>query len=104
MKRVGFKMFIKPGLAEEYKRRHDNIWPELLELLQTSGISDFVIYLDEETNILYASQKVQNNFDSSALAQHPVMRKWWRYMADIMLTNADLSPVVISLSEMFYMP
>ncbi|MBN1481902.1 L-rhamnose mutarotase [candidate division KSB1 bacterium] len=103
MKRIGFKMILKSGFQNEYKRRHQNLWPELEALLKTSGISDYVIYLDEQTNILYASQKVNDDYDPSRLADHPVMRRWWKYMADIMETNADISPVVIPLVEMFYL-
>lgn len=103
MKRVGFKMYLKPGVEEEYRRRHQDIWPELAELLTQSGISDYVIYLDEETNVLYASQKVDEHADPVALTRHPVMRKWWRYMADLMETNEDLSPVVVRLKEVFYL-
>jgi len=103
MKRIGFKMKLYPGKAEEYKRRHDTIWPELEELLKASGISDYVIYLDKETNILFASQKIDEQSEKSDLAQHPVMRKWWSYMADIMETNEDDSPVVSPLHEVFYL-
>ena len=103
MKRVGFKMVLKPGFADEYQRRHQNLWPELAELLTQAGISDYVIYLDEATHVLYASHKVDEHGDPSTLAQHPVMRTWWGYMADIMETKEDLSPVVTSLREMFYL-
>ena len=58
MKRFAFKMKLKPGYAEEYKKRHDAIWPELKELIKSTGVSDYSIYLDEETGILFASQKV----------------------------------------------
>lgn len=101
MKRIGFKMTLKPGMKAEYKRRHAAIWPELHALLKANGISDYIIYLDEETG-LYAFQKVDEKA-AGDLTQHPVMRKWWAYMADIMETNADLSPVVLPLEEMFYM-
>ncbi|MGB9142439.1 MAG: L-rhamnose mutarotase, partial [Aestuariivirga sp.] len=39
-------MFLKPGMEAEYKRRHDEIWPELLDLLHAAGISEYSIYLD----------------------------------------------------------
>jgi L-rhamnose mutarotase len=102
MKRIGFKMMLRPGSREEYRRRHDMIWPELHALLKAHGVSDYVIYLDEETHILFASQKVDEEATGD-LTQHPVMRRWWAYMADIMETNDDLSPVVVPLEEVFYM-
>ena len=104
MRRIGFKMQLKPGQSEEYKKRHENLWPDLQDLLKTSGIKDYVIYLDNQTGILFASQKVNDNFDPDELASHPVMRQWWKHMADLMETNEDFSPVVIPLEEMFYLP
>lgn len=101
--RAAFKMKLHAGKAEEYKRRHDAIWPELKELLKEVGISDYSIYLDEETNILFASMQVSDPEKVNALPNHPVMKKWWAYMKDIMETNEDGSPVSIPLKEMFYL-
>ena len=102
MKRIGFKMTLKPGFKNEYKRRHDALWPELRALLKANGISDYVIYLDEATDTLFACRKVDEGA-AGDLASHPVMRKWWAHMADIMETHDDLSPVVTMLEEVFYM-
>jgi L-rhamnose mutarotase len=103
MKRNAFKMKLKPGFEAEYKKRHDEIWPELTALLKDSGIHDYSIFLDEETLILFAFQKSEDGFDASALPNHPIVKKWWAYMADIMETNADNSPVERSLVEVFHM-
>lgn len=103
MKRYSFKMKLKPGCAQEYKRRHENIWPELKQLLSNVGIQDYSIYLDKDSHILFASQELPENFDDKKLTENPVMKKWWKYMADLMETNADYSPVCTELKEMFYM-
>jgi len=103
MKRVSFKMKLKPGMKEEYKKRHDAIWPELKILIKTSGVSDYSIFLDEETNILFAVQKQSGTESSQDLGNLPVVKKWWAYMADIMETNPDNSPVSIPLTEVFYL-
>lgn len=103
MTRLGFKMVLHPGKAEEYKQRHDHIWPELIRLLKGSGISDYVIFLDEETHVLYASLKIDHPQQLDDLPQHPVMRRWWSYMADIMATQTDHSPLSVPLKEMFYL-
>ena len=103
MKRFGFKMKLKPGYKEEYKKRHSEIWPELKELIQSTGVYDYSIYLDEETNILFAVQKQSGEQSSQDLGQNPIVKKWWAYMADIMETNQDNSPVTIPLEEVFYM-
>lgn len=103
MKRYYFKMKLKPGCEDEYKKRHAEIWPELKGLLRSAGIEDYSISFDKKTNILYASQKLPDDFEGERLSNNPVMRKWWKYMADIMETNMDSSPVCIELEEMFYL-
>jgi len=96
-------MKLKPGYREEYKKRHDAIWPELKKLLQDAGIHDYSIFLDEETNTLFAVQKVDGNAGSQDLGKTEIVQRWWAYMADIMETNPDNSPVSIPLPEVFYL-
>jgi L-rhamnose mutarotase len=103
MKRNAFRMKILPGCAEEYKKRHDEVWPELSKLLTEAGISDYSIHLDEETNYLFAYQMLTDDNIGDDLPKQPLMQKWWKHMADIMETNPDNSPVVVSLKEVFYM-
>ena len=103
MQTVAFKMKLNPGQAEEYKKRHNELWPELKKLLKDNGISDYSIFLDEETNILFAVQKQDGNGSSQDLGTTEIVQKWWAYMADVMETNPDNSPVSIALKEVFYM-
>ena len=103
MKRFAFKMKLKPGFRDEYKKRHDAIWPELAELIKATGVSDYSIFLDEETNILFAVQKQSGQQSSQDLGSNPVVKKWWAYMADIMETNPDNSPVTVPLEQVFFM-
>ncbi len=102
MKRFAFKMKLKPGCKEEYIRRHDAIWTELKNLLSLSGVRDYSIYLDEETNILFAVQYQDGDTSSQDLGSNPIVHKWWVYMKDIMETNPDSSPVTIPLEEVFH--
>jgi len=104
MQRVAFKMKLFKGSEEEYKRRHDALWPELKTLLKQAGIKDYSIFLDEETNALFGYLTISNIAQLDELPKHPVMQKWWAYMKDIMETNEDNSPVNISLKEVFYLP
>lgn len=101
--RLAFKMKIKPGTAAEYKKRHDEIWPELSALLKESGVYDYSIFLDEDTNTLFAVQKVEGDGGSQDLGANPHVQRWWKHMADIMEVNDDNSPVSIPLREVFYM-
>lgn len=104
MRRIAFKMKLKPGFEAEYKKRHDEIWPELQSLLKDHGISEYSIFLDRETNSLFGVLKVIDPQQLDTLPQSPVMQRWWKYMADIMDANADHSPVSIPMDEVFYLP
>jgi L-rhamnose mutarotase len=103
MKRYAFKMKLKPGFKDDYKKRHAEIWPELKKLLHDAGVRDYSIFLDEETNNLFAVQKIVGESGSQDLGQIEIVQKWWAYMADIMDTNPDNSPVSIPLEEIFHM-
>ncbi len=96
-------MKLHPGQEAEYLRRHNSLWPELQKLLKDTGVEDYSIFLDEETNFLFGVLKVENTALMDKLPEHPVMKKWWNYMKDIMDTNPDNSPVSISLKEVFYL-
>lgn len=102
--RFAFKMKLKEGYEDEYKKRHDMLWPELKALLKEQGIHDYSIFLDRETNTLFAVQKIAGLKGSQDLGQNPFVKKWWAYMADIMDTNADQSPAIVPLHEVFYLP
>jgi len=102
MKRVAFKMKLKPGFEAEYKKRHDEIWPELSAQLSKAGVSDYSIFFDEETNFLFAFQKLTDINTSDKLPQTEIVRKWWDYMSDIMEVYVDNSPVVAELKEVFH--
>ena len=102
--RIAFKMKMFDGCEDEYKKRHDAIWPELETLLKKTGIEDYSIFLDKETNFLFGVLKVENTLSLDELPNHPVMKKWWAYMKDIMESNPDNSPVSIPLKEVFYLP
>ncbi len=103
MTRHAFKMQLKKGFEAEYKARHDALWPEMLKELEDAGISDYSIYLDEETLTLFAFQKLKAFHSADALPSKEVVKRWWKYMGDIMETNPDGSPVAIDLTEVFHM-
>lgn len=103
MKRVAFKMKLNEGQKQAYIQRHNDLWPELKELLQQAGVSEYSIFLDEETNTLFGFQKVSGEGGSQDLSTNPIVKKWWDFMADIMEVNPDNSPVSIPLEEVFYL-
>jgi len=101
--RYVFRMQLNDGMAAEYQRRHDAIWPELVALLHDAGVRDYSIHLDEETGHLIGVLVRNDDHGMDALPDHPVMQKWWAHMADIMETSPDNAPVAIPLKPLFHM-
>lgn len=104
MPRVAFKMHLFPGKAEEYRRRHDEIWPELTALLKSTGIANYSIFLNEGTSELFGVLEIEEPAALDTLPAHPVMQHWWAYMKDIMATRDDDAPVSTPLQEVFFLP
>jgi L-rhamnose mutarotase len=103
MEKFAFRMRLKPGMTAEYKRRHDEIWPELVDLLKQAGVSDYSIHFDSETNQLFGVLWRRDDHTMDDLPKHPVMRRWWDYMSDIMEYNAANEPVAVPLETVFHM-
>jgi L-rhamnose mutarotase len=102
MQRAAFKMHLIPGHQSEYQRRHDQIWPELKALLTEAGVRNYSIFLDPESNILFGYLELTDTNSMDNVPHEPLMRRWWDYMSDIMLTD-DGMPVTTMLPEMFHM-
>ena len=102
MEEIAFTMQLRPGVATEYQRRHDEIWPELTEALKAAGIRDYSIFLDPASGRLFGVQKLLPSHTSAELPSLPIMQRWWAYMADLMETNPDNSPQVVSLARVFH--
>lgn len=103
MEKYAFRMRLHPGKEAEYRRRHDEIWPELVDLLHAAGIYDYSIHLDRETGMLFGVLWRREDHGMDDLPNHPVMRRWWDHMADIMESNPDNSPVAASLETLFHL-
>lgn len=104
MQRYAFRMLLNPGCVDEYKRRHDAIWPELAMLLKQTGISNYSIRLDPETNVLFACLERRDDHTMDELPRREIMRRWWEHMKDIIAVNPDGSRVAMPLVEMFHLP
>lgn len=100
---LAFKMQLKPGVVAEYKRRHDELWPELTQALREAGIFDYWIFLDEDTLALFAVLKRRPGPAFDALPQLPVMRRWWDHMAPLMETEPDNKPRQWPLPALFHL-
>jgi L-rhamnose mutarotase len=102
--KIAFTMRLHPGQAEAYRQRHDAIWPELVALLREAGVSDYSIHLDPATHTLFAVLWRRRDHGMAALPDHPVMKRWWAHMADIMDTHPSNEPVVTPLKTVFHLP
>lgn len=104
MKRFGFKMFLKPGCVEEYTRRHNELWPELAEQIKKAGVSNYSIFWDKDTNLLFAYQECEGGTTSQdTTTVDEITQRWWDMNADLMEVNSDNSPVTIPLQEVFHL-
>jgi|SRR5581483_11560870 len=101
---IAFRMQLKPGCEAEYKRRHDEIWPDLVKLLQDAGIYDYSIFLDVYSLGLVAVLRLRPNNKRATLALHPVMQRWWDYMSDLMVTQPGNRPIEEPLEMVFRLP
>ena len=95
-------MSVYPGQQDEYAQRHQPIWPELEETLLAHGVRTYSIYLDPETNDLFAYVELDSEERWTAIAGTDVCRRWWREMRPLMPSNPDNSPISRSLDEVFH--
>jgi len=103
MIRKASKMKVYPEYYEEYKKRHDELWPEMHQLLKEHGVHNYSIFLDEDLGILFAYVEIESEERWDAIAQTETCQRWWNYMKDIMEVNEDNSPKSKSLKEVFYL-
>jgi L-rhamnose mutarotase len=103
MKRRAFQMKLKSGFVAEYKKRHDELWPEISAALKEAGVVEYSIFFDEDTSSLFAFQILTDNNTVMTLRDSDIMRKWWIHLADIMEGSPDSSPVTRPLPEVFHL-
>ena len=98
-----FKMKLFEGMAEEYEKRHNALWPEMRDMIHEYGGRNYSIFLDRETNTLFGVLEIEDEARWAASANTAVCRRWWHYMKDIMETNPDESPVSVDLVPVFHL-
>ena len=103
MIRKAFVMAVHAGMESEYQRRHNPVWRELLDTLKKHGAHNYSIFLHPETRQLFGYVEIEDEARWNAVANTPICQKWWRYMGDIMPSNADNSPMATELREVFHL-
>jgi len=103
MIRKAFAMQLNPGCRDEYKKRHNPIWPELQQVLRDHGVHNYSIYLEPSTHRLFGYVEIEDETRWNAIATTPICKKWWAHMKDIMSANPDNSPTSVELPEVFHL-
>lgn len=103
MEKIAFVMTLKSGFEREYEKRHDEIWPELVDELKNAGVSDYSIFYEESSNKLFAVLKREESHTMDELPLNPIVKKWWAFMSDIMDTHDDNEPVATDLKMVFHL-
>lgn len=103
MIRKGMIMKVYPDKHEEYEKRHNEIWPEMVKELHNHGAHNYSIFLDKKTNTLFGYLEIESEELWSKMATTEINQKWWAYMEPVMETNPDNSPVSFDLHEVFHM-
>ncbi len=98
-----FVMQLYPGMEEEYEKRHKDLWPEMVEMIHAHGGKNYSIALDPESLKLFGYIEIEDEQLWARGADTAINRRWWDYMADIMETNEDNSPVARDLRLLFHL-
>jgi len=104
MIRKAFLMTVNAGAEAEYERRHRPIRSELEEVLKAHGVHNYSIFLHPATRQLFGYAEIESEERWAAIARTPACQRWWQYMADMMPSNPDRSPVAADLKEVFHLP
>ncbi len=103
MIRKAFVMQLKPGFEAEYQRRHQPIWPDLIDVLRSHGASNYSIFIDSASLRLFGYVEIEDESRWAAIAETPICRRWWAHMQELMDTHPDGSPVSLPLHEVFHL-
>ena len=102
MIRKAFVMSVNADAHDEYRGRHNPIWPELEDMLRAHGVHNYSIFLHPETNQLFAYAEIEDEARWQSIAQTDACKKWWAHMREVMPSNPDNSPVSTDLQEVFH--
>ena len=103
MIRKAFVMEVYPDQHEEYEKRHNEIWPEMVKELKNHGAHNYSIFLDKETNQLFGYIEIEDEEKWKQMSLTEINQKWWAFMEPVMKTNSDNSPVTKDLKEVFHL-
>ena len=104
MERYSWVAKIKPGKKEEYIKRHNEIWPEMVKLLKDAGICNYSIWISGDNVFGYYECSKGVDFATKTQANSPIVDKWNEYMKDVMEMEMDpITGAQPHLEEVFYL-
>lgn len=105
MIRKAFLIQTKPGMAREYQKRHNPIWPDLEKALKNYGVSNYSIFLHEDTGALFGYLEIEDEEKYELIAETDVCQRWWKYMTEVLVCESDESPKAKEeiLKEVFHL-
>ena len=101
MIRRAFTMQLKPGGLEEYRRQHDEIWPELVAEIERSGIGQITIFEADPMLVLYSEIRDPDAWDR--LWASEVHGRWGAIMNELMAVDTTGAPMADELREVFHL-
>jgi len=103
LQRIVFTMRIKPGTQEEYRRRHRQVWPELLADLTRAGRHNYPIYLRGTDLFAYLEVEDFSRY-LEGMAQSSASARWEAQMRDILIRETEAATGFPSvLEEVFHL-
>jgi L-rhamnose mutarotase len=103
MIRKAFVMELTPGCEEEYEKRHNPIWQDLIDVFAQHGVHNYSIFLHEAGHQLFGYVEIEDEARWAAIAQTDACRRWWKHMQDVMRYNDDGTPWAVGLREVFHL-
>ncbi|SEG81947.1 L-rhamnose mutarotase [Actinacidiphila yanglinensis] len=100
--RIVNSLVVPAAHLDEYRRRHDLLWPEIRAGITAQGGRNFSIFAAPELDRVITYVEVEDLGRWHAGAADEATRRWWRHMAEVMPTHPDHSPLAVPLPEVFH--
>jgi L-rhamnose mutarotase len=101
--RISFSLQLPGSNVAEYRRRHDELWPELRDAIRAQGGHNYSIFALPDVDRVVGYLEVDDLERWNSGGESEITRAWWNFMADIMPTNRDHSPIQAPITEVFHL-